>query len=259
MFIWYKWRSPRLEPTWHTYKVQICTKFLWKEKVNSTLLLFERISMQNIRSSTFQTFSLLEMEEELVCPVPGQPEWHCPPRVLRLTNGWGVRLGRGQRERVQRENQEAGQEDHPPVRVHLYPACGDRDLPQGQHGSLLRGDQWQDARFRCRAQRRNGLDGDYVRHRIPGILTLVHLYYGKQKLRSWYNNHSDSCVSIRVFSFSSTFLSLVFVCQFVFFCQLLFSIALKLEINKNQPFNYSLNKCQTSCVRKTFPKCPTLP
>lgn len=113
------------------------------------------------------------MEEELVCPVPCQPEWHRPPRVLRLAHGWGVGLGRGQRERVQRENQEAGQEDHPAVGVHLHPAGGDGDLPQGQHGGFLCGDQRQDTRVRRRAQRCHGLDGDHVRHRIPGTLALI--------------------------------------------------------------------------------------
>lgn len=114
-------------------------------------------------------FRSSEMEEELVRPVPRQPKRHRPPRVLRLTLGG---RGRGRRrlgKRVQRENQEARQEDHPLVRVHLHPAGADGELSQRQHGGILCGDQRQDARVRCREDRHQGLDGYHVWYRISGI------------------------------------------------------------------------------------------
>lgn len=102
------------------------------------------------------------MEEELVRPLPRQPKRHRPPRVLRLSIG---RRGRGRwrlGQRVKRENQEAGQEDHPPVGVHFHPAFADGELSQREHGSVLCGNQRQDPCVRCREEHRQGLDGYHV-------------------------------------------------------------------------------------------------
>lgn len=89
-------------------------------------------------------FSLLlspEMEEELVRPLPRQPERHRSPRVLRLTLRWRRGPGRRLGQRVQREVQEAGQEDHPPVGVHFHLAGTDGELSKRQHVCLLCGNQ----------------------------------------------------------------------------------------------------------------------
>lgn len=117
---------------------------------------------------SYLIFHSSEMEEELVCSVPRQPERHRPPRVLRLTLGRRGRGWRRLRKRVQWKNQEAWQEDHPLVRVHFHPAGADGELSQRKYGSILCGDQRQDTCVCCRAEHGQGLDGDHVWHRISG-------------------------------------------------------------------------------------------
>lgn len=112
------------------------------------------------------------MEEELVRPLPSEPKWNCPAGVLRLAFGW--RWYRGKlRKRFQWENQEAGQEDHPLVGVHLHSARSDGELSQRKHGSVLRGNERQDARVCCREERGQGVDGHHVWHRISGMFEYV--------------------------------------------------------------------------------------
>lgn len=59
-----------------------------------------------------------EMEEELVCVVSGESEWHRATRVLRLCKFWPRKT----------QHEKTRQKDHPPVGVHQHPSRPHRKL-----------------------------------------------------------------------------------------------------------------------------------